>query len=128
MAEAGKREHSSTAGHEKAVGKASPAKSEEADQGILANVTEKAKEVAATVGEAAIEAKEKVGELAATAVEKVGEAKHNVQEWASAATDEAGQTMKGAGQELTALVRRYPVPALLVGFGLGFLLARVTSK
>jgi len=27
--------------------------------------------------------------------------------------------------ELTTLIRRHPVPALLVGFGIGFMLARV---
>jgi len=128
MADASEPEPSSTAGWEKPEGKAEPAKSEEAYPGLVVNVTEKAKGVVAAVGEAAAEAKDKAEELASTAVEKVGEAKVKVQEWASAATDEAEQAVKSAGHELTALVQRYPVPALLVGFSLGFLLARATKR
>lgn len=34
----------------------------------------------------------------------------------------------GIGSDLTELVRRNPIPALLMGVGLGFLLARLTSR
>lgn len=47
--------------------------------------------------------------------------------------DEAGnyleeQGLSGIASDLTNLVRRNPIPALLVGFGLGFLIARVTRS
>jgi hypothetical protein len=36
--------------------------------------------------------------------------------------------LSGVGADVTNLVRRHPVPALLIGVGLGFLMARVISK
>lgn len=119
MADSGKQEFPADAGQ---------AKPEKADPGVVADVTEKAKDVAAVIGEAAVQARDKAQELAAAAAEQVGAAKDKVQGWATTATDQAGTAVKGAGRELTALVRRYPVPALLIGFGLGFLLARVTRR
>jgi len=35
--------------------------------------------------------------------------------------------LQGIGEDLTGLIRRNPVPAMLVGIGLGFLLARITT-
>ena len=34
--------------------------------------------------------------------------------------------LKGMGQDLTDLIRRNPLPAVLIGLGLGFILARAT--
>lgn len=36
--------------------------------------------------------------------------------------------LSGMAEDVTNLVRRYPIPALLIGIGLGFLLARTTSR
>ena len=36
--------------------------------------------------------------------------------------------LSGVADDLTKLVRRHPVPSLLVGIGLGFLIARMISK
>jgi hypothetical protein len=36
--------------------------------------------------------------------------------------------LRGIGEDLTSLIRRNPIPALLVGIGVGFLLARATSS
>ena len=36
--------------------------------------------------------------------------------------------LRGIGKDLTALIRRNPVPAVLVGIGVGFLLARATTS
>jgi hypothetical protein len=38
------------------------------------------------------------------------------------------QGLSGIGEDLTNLIRRNPIPALLVGIGLGFLLARATRS
>ena len=36
--------------------------------------------------------------------------------------------LRGIGEDLTNLIRRNPIPALMVGIGVGFLLARVTRS
>jgi hypothetical protein len=38
------------------------------------------------------------------------------------------ENLRGMGQDLTNLIRRNPIPALLIGVGLGFLLARATRR
>jgi hypothetical protein len=38
------------------------------------------------------------------------------------------QGLSGIGDDLTNLIRRNPIPALLVGIGVGFLLARATRS
>jgi len=128
MVDTSEREPCSTAGEAKVERKASQVRNEEVSPGLVASVIEEVKDISAAIGEATAGAKDKVEELASTAVEKVGEAKDKVQEWASTATCEAERAAKGAGHELTTLVRRYPVPALLVAFGLGVFLAQVTRR
>jgi ElaB/YqjD/DUF883 family membrane-anchored ribosome-binding protein len=70
---------------------------------LAGKVKDTAEEWASSVGGAAVQAKDKAQELAAAAAEKVGE----------------------VGQDVTDLIRRYPLPALLVGIGVGFLLAHL---
>jgi hypothetical protein len=70
---------------------------------LAAKVKDTAEEWASSVGGATVQAKEKAKEVAGAAAEKVGE----------------------MGQDVTDLIRRYPLPALLVGVGVGFLLARL---
>jgi ElaB/YqjD/DUF883 family membrane-anchored ribosome-binding protein len=86
--------------------------------------------------------KETAQDVSAGAAELVGKAKDTAQEWASSvggaavgAKDQAQQMASTAvekvgdvGQELTALIRRYPLQALLVGFGVGFLLGQVLLR
>ena len=73
---------------------------------LAGKVKDTAEEWASSVGSAAVQAKDKVQGVAGAAVEKVGE----------------------VGQELTALIRRYPLPALLTGVGVGFLLAHLLQR
>jgi hypothetical protein len=70
---------------------------------LAGKVKDSAEEWASSVGGAAVQAKDKAQEVAAAAAEKVGE----------------------VGQDVTDLIRRYPLPALLVGIGVGFLLAHL---
>ena len=56
--------------------------------------------------------------------EAAGQVKDKVQEWATTAADKTGGAAGDVGRGLTDLIRRHPLPALLVGFGLGLLLAR----
>jgi hypothetical protein len=94
----------------------------------------------ATTGGMVEAVKEKVQDVAAGASELAGKAKDTAQDWAAAAANAAGQakdkavelastaadTVGDLGQDVTRLIRRYPLQALLIGFGVGFLLARVT--
>ena len=57
--------------------------------------------------------------------EFAGQAADKVQHWAEDAYDVAGKYAGDFGQEVTSLIRRYPVQSLLVGFGVGLLLGRV---
>lgn len=92
--------------------------------GVLEAVKEKAQGVAAGAADLAGRAKETAQEWASAAGDAAGQAGEKVQEAASYAADKAGDF----GQELTRLVRRYPVPALLIGFGVGFLLAQTMRR
>jgi hypothetical protein len=67
---------------------------------------------------------DRVGDFAGQARDKAGEAGQKVQQWAGDAYDVAADNLGDLGQELTSLIRRHPIPALLVGFGVGLLLGR----
>jgi ElaB/YqjD/DUF883 family membrane-anchored ribosome-binding protein len=92
---------------------------------------DKAKEVTDQVGdrvsEMAGQAKDKAQEWATEAGEAMSHAKDKAQEWATDAAAKTGATMKDLGNELTEFIRRYPAPALLIGFGLGFMIAKASS-
>src|SRR5690348_3765313 len=72
-----------------------------------------------TAGEYLGQARDKVKEWAGGAGEGIGQAADRVQHWAEDAYDTAGDKLGDFGKEVTVMIRRYPVPALLVGFGLG---------
>jgi uncharacterized protein YjbJ (UPF0337 family) len=81
----------------------------------------------ATVAAAAGEVGTKVQDMTARA----GEVGANVQDMATAAATSAADTLSGTGAylqdlpgDLMGLIRRYPVPSVLVGLGVGFLLGR----
>ena len=63
---------------------------------------------------------DKARELASSASEFAGQAKDKVQEWATAAASTAGD----AYDSFEGMIRRYPLSALLIGVGIGFLLAQ----
>ena len=44
------------------------------------------------------------------------------------AVEAALPRLSGIGEDLTGMIRRNPVPALLIGIGLGFLIARATRS
>lgn len=91
---------------------------------ITQAVKEKTKDVASGAGELVSGAKEKVHEWASAAADVAGQAKDKAQELATTAV----HRVKDLGQGLTDLIRRYPLPALLVGFGIGFLASRVIRR
>jgi ElaB/YqjD/DUF883 family membrane-anchored ribosome-binding protein len=111
------------------------------------NVIDKAKDVASTVGEKAKNVASAVGDRADSAVSSVGS---GMQSAADTVRDKGPQSgmlgkategvacglesggryleehgLSGMADDLTNLIRRNPVPALLIGVGIGFLLARL---
>jgi len=54
------------------------------------------------------------------------EAKDKVEHWAEDACDVAGDKLGTLGNDVTSMVRKYPIQALLVGLGVGLLLGRVS--
>jgi uncharacterized protein YjbJ (UPF0337 family) len=86
--------------------------------GVAAAVTSTAQDVASTVtetaGTAAAKAQEMAGAAATAVTDVVAGAGTYVQE-------KGVQALPG---DLAGLIRRYPVPALLIGLGIGFVLGR----
>jgi uncharacterized protein YjbJ (UPF0337 family) len=86
--------------------------------GVAATVTSAAQDVISrvieTAGTAAAKAPEVAGAAATTVTDTVAEAGTYVQE----------KGIEGLSGDLTGLIRRYPVPALLIGLGIGFVLGR----
>jgi ElaB/YqjD/DUF883 family membrane-anchored ribosome-binding protein len=78
--------------------------------GLAGMAKDTAQEWASSVGSAAVQAKDKARHVASAATDKVGE----------------------VGEDLTALIRRHPLEALLagigVGFAVGFLAAQVLRR
>jgi ElaB/YqjD/DUF883 family membrane-anchored ribosome-binding protein len=85
-------------------------------------------EAADKVKELAAAARDKAKDVAAATGELTAQAKERVQEWTVTAADKTEGAVQDLAQELTSLVRRYPIPSLLVGFAVGFLLARTTTR
>jgi hypothetical protein len=133
----GREEHRTTSGepqtHQAAGGAAERARE------LASTAGEKARDLGAAVGQRADDAASAVGggmrSLAGTLRERapregmLGSASSSV-----AGTLESGARyleehgMSGMMDDLAGLVRRNPIPAVLVGIGIGFLLARTTSR
>jgi ElaB/YqjD/DUF883 family membrane-anchored ribosome-binding protein len=125
-------------------------KAQEGAQDVLHKAGETASNVAHKAGELASNVASTVGEKAEGAVSAVGQGMSSLAGTirekgphggflGSAASTVAGglesggeylreQGLSGMWDDVTGLVRRYPMQALLVGFGVGFLLARATSR
>jgi ElaB/YqjD/DUF883 family membrane-anchored ribosome-binding protein len=95
----------------RAAGNASGTGTMESARDTLHNVAEKA-------GEYAHQARAKVGEWA-------GQAGQQAEKWAEDAYEVTSERVGDFGREVTNLVRRHPLPAILIGFGVGLLMGRV---
>jgi uncharacterized protein YjbJ (UPF0337 family) len=86
--------------------------------GVAATVTSAAQDVASrvteTAGTAATKAQELAGSAATAVTDTVAAVGAHVQ----------AKGLQGLSGDLTDLIRRYPVPALLVGLGIGYVLGR----
>jgi ElaB/YqjD/DUF883 family membrane-anchored ribosome-binding protein len=75
-------------------------------------------------GEVAGQARDKAQEWAGDARDAVSLAGEKAQRWAGDAYDATADTVGDFGREVTVLIRKHPIPALLIGFGVGLLLGR----
>jgi len=114
------------------------------------NVIDKAKQAASTVAEKAKDIASAAGDKADTAVSSVGS---GMQSLAGTIRDKAPsggvlggaasgvanalessgryieeQGLSGMADDMTNLIRKHPIPAVLIGVGLGYLLARMTRS
>jgi hypothetical protein len=118
----------------------------QAASGMASAIGQKASEVASTVGQKASNVASTVGHKAEDATASVGRGMENLGEKirekgpesgmlgrakeAVAGTLEKGgryleeKKLSGMAEDFTDLIRRNPIPAVLIGIGLGFLLAR----
>jgi hypothetical protein len=115
-----------------------------------AGMADKAKEAVTGMADKAKQAASSLGQRAEDATHSVGSGMKNLGETirdrgpsagiAGSATSSVAQALESGGQyleqeglqgmaqDMTNLIRRNPIPALLVGIGLGFVLARATMR
>jgi len=103
--------------------------------GVMTAVKEKASDLASNVSDMAGKAKETVQDWASSAADVAGQAKDRAKEMASNAADTAQEWGRTAvnkaeewGEDFTGMIRRYPIPALLVSLGVGFLLGQAMRR
>lgn len=93
------------------------------------NVVDRVKDTAQHVydraGEVAGQAKDAVRGFVSNEADAVKHAGEKAQAWAGDAYDVTADALGDVGRDVTALVRKHPLPALAIGFGLGLLLGRV---
>jgi hypothetical protein len=121
-----------------------------AEPNVLEKARDTAVDVASTVAEKVGDAASYVGKKADTATSALGSGMKNlggtirehtpssgVVGSATGAVADAMETsgrylqehgLSGIGEDLTNMIRRNPIPALLVGIGVGFLIARATRS
>ena len=105
--------------------------------GTISNVAAKAQEFGATAANKANEAAKVIGEKIGSMANVIREKVPQEGVVANAATTVVGgfdsassylreKKLDHLGEDITAIVRNYPVQSVLIGFGLGYLLARRT--
>jgi len=108
-------------------------------QDLASNVGQKAQDLASNVGHKAEDATAAVGQGMHSVADKVREYTPNEGMLGSASkavadsVDSAGRyledkNLSGMMEDVTGLVRRNPIPALLLGLGVGFLIGRALSS
>jgi len=86
------------------------------------NTLDSAKEAASTMAQNVSDAAAYVGHKAEDATSSVGNALENTGHYLK------DDGLRHIADDLTAMIKRNPVPAMLLGIGLGFLFAQATSR
>jgi hypothetical protein len=102
-------------------------------QGVVSSLTEKAKDVASSVADKAQEmtssVTHRVGEAASSVGQRAQDAASTVADtWDSGRRYVQEEGVSGMLDDLTVVIRRNPIPSLLIGFSLGFLTARLMKR
>jgi len=87
---------------------------------------DKAHGIVDTVTDYAGQAKDSVQHFASNAADAATHAKDAVVDWTSDAARNTGDYVRTGTDEVTSLIRQYPIAAIMVGVGIGFMLAKVT--
>jgi hypothetical protein len=106
---------------------------------IASNVADKAKDAASTLGQKAEDATHAVGSgmqsLAGTMRDKLPQSGPlgTASSTLASGLESTGrylqeEGLQGAAEDLTNLIRRNPLPAMFLGIGLGFILARAITR
>ena len=115
------------------------AKASEKVQGAVSSAMDKAQELASTAGKRVDEATSALGERVKSAASTLRERapQEGMLGTASGAVadtlDNAGRYLQeeglvGMAEDVTELIRRNPIPAMFVGIGIGFMLARAFRR
>jgi len=91
---------------------------------MAGTAVDKAKDVAGAAKDMAGTAVDKAKEWAGSAADGLSHAKDAVKDFASEAYEKSADMAQHMSTEVTSFVRRYPIPSLLAGLGIGFLLGR----
>ena len=76
------------------------------------------------VKEGASHLMDKAGDYAGQAGDAAKQVGNKVAGWAEDAYDATSERVGDFGKEVTSLIRKHPIPAILIGFGVGLLLGR----
>lgn len=107
---------------------------------MIKEAKDKVEEVGQTISQTAGEAYQKAGEFASSAADRTKEALHRAGDYASSASGRAKEAVSSMGEylrpedirgmadEVTTMIKRYPLPAIAVSFGIGMLLASMTRR
>lgn len=92
--------------------------------GLVDRVKEGASHLLDNAGNISGQAREKVSEWAGEAGDVAKQAGQKVQAWAGDAYDATADKVGDFGKEVSSLIRKHPLPSLLIGFGVGLLVGR----
>jgi ElaB/YqjD/DUF883 family membrane-anchored ribosome-binding protein len=92
------------------------------NSGTMGQIRDTASNLADRAGDLANQARERIGEWAGNV------STEKVQRFASDAYEAVGDQAGDFGREVTHLIRKHPLPAILVGFGIGLLLGRAARS
>jgi len=120
-------------------GKGSTSESASRIQGMASSAAQQASEAASSLGKKAEEATSAVGSRIRNLGSSIREHTPNEGMFGKTSSAVAGTLesggryleehgLEGIGEDLTSLIRRNPIPALLVGCGIGFLLGRAVRR